>query len=74
MADAPLPSVIDMTATPLGENLRARRAQVRPQDVGVATHGSRRVPGLRREEVALLACERVAGCPYRATRLCEVVR
>jgi len=39
----------------LGEYLRARRARVRPADVGLVQHGSRRVPGLRREEVALLA-------------------
>ncbi|PVG83807.1 transcriptional regulator [Nocardioides gansuensis] len=42
-------------STPLGEYLRARRAQVTPQEVGVPTHGVRRVPGLRREEVAMLA-------------------
>ncbi|AWT41288.1 MULTISPECIES: helix-turn-helix domain-containing protein [Streptomyces] len=39
----------------LGEFLRARRALVRPQDVGLPGGGLRRVPGLRREEVALLA-------------------
>lgn len=39
----------------LGEFLRARRAQVRPEDVGVPAGGPRRVPGLRREEVAMLA-------------------
>jgi transcriptional regulator with XRE-family HTH domain len=40
----------------LGEFLRARREQVRPEDVGLATGGGlRRVPGLRREEVAMLA-------------------
>ncbi|MER5930973.1 helix-turn-helix transcriptional regulator [Streptomyces sp. NPDC002054] len=43
------------TETPLGEFLRARRAGVRPQDVGMPSHGVRRVPGLRREEVAVLA-------------------
>ncbi|MDE3724954.1 helix-turn-helix transcriptional regulator [Nocardiopsis sp. N85] len=35
--------------------LRARRDRVRPDDVGLATSGRRRVPGLRREEVAILA-------------------
>ncbi|MFI5842072.1 helix-turn-helix domain-containing protein [Catenuloplanes sp. NPDC051500] len=40
----------------LGDFLRARRELVRPADVGLAPgHGLRRVPGLRREEVALLA-------------------
>lgn len=42
--------------TRLGEFLVARRSQVRPEDVGVRTYGERRrVPGLRREELALLA-------------------
>jgi transcriptional regulator with XRE-family HTH domain len=42
--------------TGLGDFLRTRRAQLRPEDVGVATYGGlRRVPGLRREELALLA-------------------
>jgi transcriptional regulator with XRE-family HTH domain len=39
----------------LGEFLRARREQVRPEDVGIRRVGLRRVPGLRREEVAMLA-------------------
>ncbi|MET7485265.1 helix-turn-helix transcriptional regulator [Streptomyces sp. NPDC005538] len=39
----------------LGEYLRARRERVRPEDVGLSGGGLRRVPGLRREEVALLA-------------------
>jgi transcriptional regulator with XRE-family HTH domain len=39
----------------LGEFLRTRRARVRPDDVGLAGGGRRRVPGLRREELALLA-------------------
>ncbi|MFJ6904537.1 helix-turn-helix transcriptional regulator [Streptomyces griseoluteus] len=40
----------------LGAFLRSRRAQVRPEDVGVTPTGTaRRVPGLRREEVAYLA-------------------
>jgi transcriptional regulator with XRE-family HTH domain len=39
----------------LGEYLRARRELVTPDDVGLPTVGVRRVAGLRREEVALLA-------------------
>ncbi|MEU0741135.1 helix-turn-helix transcriptional regulator [Streptomyces sp. NPDC006134] len=40
----------------LGNFLRSRRARIRPEDVGFASgSGSRRVPGLRREEVAQLA-------------------
>ncbi|MGW7042233.1 helix-turn-helix transcriptional regulator [Streptomyces avermitilis] len=42
-------------STPLGEFLRARREALKPQDVGLPEHGRRRVPGLRREEVAMLA-------------------
>ncbi|SEB30474.1 helix-turn-helix transcriptional regulator [Streptomyces melanosporofaciens] len=41
--------------TPLGAFLRARREALTPQDVGLPAGGRRRVPGLRREEVALLA-------------------
>jgi transcriptional regulator with XRE-family HTH domain len=39
----------------LGEFLRSRRARVRPDDVGLPGGGRRRVPGLRREELAMLA-------------------
>jgi transcriptional regulator with XRE-family HTH domain len=39
----------------LGEYLRARRELVRPVDVGLPDLGRRRVPGLRREELAMLA-------------------
>jgi transcriptional regulator with XRE-family HTH domain len=39
----------------LGLFLRARRDQVQPEDVGLSSVGYRRTPGLRREEVALLA-------------------
>lgn len=44
-----------MASTPLGEYLRARRAQVTPEAAGIPVHGVRRVPGLRREEVATMA-------------------
>lgn len=44
-----------MTNGELREFLRTRRARVRPEDVGLQPDGRRRVPGLRREEVAMLA-------------------
>jgi transcriptional regulator with XRE-family HTH domain len=43
------------TSNALGEFLRARREQLRPQDAGLEGGGHRRTPGLRREEVAMLA-------------------
>ena len=39
----------------LGEYLRSRRGALSPADAGLISVGVRRVPGLRREEVALLA-------------------
>ncbi|HWD83919.1 MAG TPA: helix-turn-helix transcriptional regulator, partial [Kribbella sp.] len=39
----------------LGEFLQSRRSKVRPDEVGLPPRGDRRVSGLRREEVALLA-------------------
>ena len=48
-----MPATADANA--LGRYLRVRRALVRPDAVGVPGQGSRRVPGLRREEVAFLA-------------------
>jgi transcriptional regulator with XRE-family HTH domain len=39
----------------LGAFLRSRRDRTQPDDVGVAARAGRRVPGLRREEVAALA-------------------
>jgi transcriptional regulator with XRE-family HTH domain len=44
-----------MTRNELGDHLRARRGQVTPADAGLPAVGPRRVPGLRREEVAMLA-------------------
>lgn len=41
--------------TDLGEFLRGRRAALQPGDVGLSGAGPRRVPGLRREELAALA-------------------
>ncbi|MFC5654639.1 helix-turn-helix transcriptional regulator [Streptomyces nogalater] len=45
----------DWTEAEVGDFLRSRRARIRPGEVGLPTHGRRRVPGLRREEVAQLA-------------------
>lgn len=44
------------TKAELGDFLRSRRARIRPEDAGLRTFGGRRrVPGLRREELAQLA-------------------
>jgi transcriptional regulator with XRE-family HTH domain len=43
------------TRSEIREFLTSRRARITPGEVGLATYGSRRVPGLRREEVAVLA-------------------
>ncbi|MFF1878341.1 helix-turn-helix domain-containing protein [Leifsonia sp. NPDC058230] len=42
-------------ANALGDYLKARRELVQPEDVGIPVAGIRRVAGLRREEVAMLA-------------------
>ena len=44
-----------MSTSDLGPFLKARRGHVRPDDVGLRSDSARRVPGLRREEVAMLA-------------------
>lgn len=41
--------------TELGQFLRSRRDRLTPKDAGVLSYGRRRVPGLRREELAQLA-------------------
>lgn len=46
---------MDDATNALGAYLRARRELVTPAQVGIPTAGVRRVPGLRREEVAMLA-------------------
>ena len=44
------------TSTDIREFLTSRRARIKPEDVALPTYGGRRrVAGLRREEVALLA-------------------
>ncbi|SDQ06475.1 helix-turn-helix transcriptional regulator [Quadrisphaera sp. DSM 44207] len=44
-----------MDAAELGAFLASRRARIRPAEVGLPTGPRRRVPGLRRDEVAVLA-------------------
>ncbi|MFE9256586.1 helix-turn-helix domain-containing protein [Streptomyces sp. NPDC006879] len=46
---------VDPKYAELGSFLAARRAEVTPQQVGLPGGGARRLPGLRREEVAMLA-------------------
>jgi len=41
--------------TEISEFLTSRRARITPEQAGLSSYGSRRVPGLRREEVAVLA-------------------
>ena len=48
-----MPATADANA--LGRYLRVRRALARPDAAEVPGQGNRRVPGLRREEVAFLA-------------------
>src|ERR671925_2161276 len=43
------------TRSEIREFLASRRARLKAADVGLPDHGPRRVPGLRREEVAVLA-------------------
>jgi transcriptional regulator with XRE-family HTH domain len=43
------------TRTEIREFLTSRRARITPDQVGLPSYGARRVPGLRREEVAILA-------------------
>jgi transcriptional regulator with XRE-family HTH domain len=43
------------TRSEIRDFLTSRRGRISPEDVGLQTYGHRRVPGLRREEVATLA-------------------
>jgi transcriptional regulator with XRE-family HTH domain len=45
---------MDMT-NDIAAFLTSRRAKITPDQAGLPTYGQRRVPGLRREEVASLA-------------------
>jgi transcriptional regulator with XRE-family HTH domain len=51
----PAPGAVRDRRRELGAFLRSRRARLRPAEVGLTDWGVRRVPGLRREEVAQLA-------------------
>ena len=52
--DAGTVEFMDLT-NEIAEFLTSRRAKLTPEQVGLPTYGPRRVPGLRREEVASLA-------------------
>src|SRR4051794_23946735 len=54
---APEPSPRDAVRAQIREFLSTRRARITPEQAGLPTYGAdrRRVPGLRREETALLA-------------------
>ena len=54
-ADPRVCSTTRVRRSDLAEFLKARRAAVSPEDAGLSPGGRRRTPGLRREEVALLA-------------------
>ncbi|WP_214469870.1 helix-turn-helix transcriptional regulator [Mesorhizobium sp. dw_380] len=53
--DAPTHSAEDSRRRELGAFLRSRRERLSPQTAGIACGARRRTPGLRREEVALIA-------------------
>lgn len=48
-------SPVELRFAELGDFLAARRAEITPEQVGLPGGGTRRLPGLRREEVAMLA-------------------
>jgi hypothetical protein len=50
-----MPAAPSRRRTELADFLRTRRERLTPDDVGLPSGGRRRTPGLRREEVALLA-------------------
>lgn len=53
----------------LKEFLRTRRARIGPAEVGLPAAGNRRTPGLRREELAMLAGASIASAyPRHAAR------
>lgn len=62
MASPVYAGVVD-TKKEISEYLTSRRARLSPEQAGLTSYGARRVPGLRREEVAVLA-----GVSARTTR------
>ena len=48
-------ATLERVSSELGDFLKARRRELSPVEAGLVDDGRRRVPGLRREEVALLA-------------------
>jgi transcriptional regulator with XRE-family HTH domain len=55
MGKSVVTQVVERRRAELGEFLKAHRAQLSPEDFGMPPGSRRRTPGLRREEVALLA-------------------
>lgn len=49
------PNAVTSARAELGAFLRSRRERLSPERVGLPGGGRRRTPGLRREEVAMLA-------------------
>jgi hypothetical protein len=50
----------------LGEFLKAKRAALRPEDLGLSASGRRRSPGLRREELAQVSRSKLHGTSLQA--------
>lgn len=50
-----VPGTVADSESVLGDFLRAHRARITPEEAGVNSYGIRRVPGLRREELAQIA-------------------
>ncbi len=61
-----VPIAPDDSRKQLGAFLRSRRESLDPQRLGLPRVGRRRTPGLRREEVAMLADVGVTGTPAGA--------
>src|SRR5690349_24224161 len=55
MASRPRDAKTVNAANDISEFLGSRRARITPEHAGLPSYGKRRVPGLRREEVASLA-------------------
>ena len=62
------------TRSEIREFLTSRRARITPDQVGLTAYGTRRVPGLRREEVAVLDGVSVPYNPASSAVTGQVVR